>query len=174
MTARQGPLTWNVAIVDKAGNPTPEFMRKWLEQNTINGTIPTTEAAMSALLDLFGKTRGAILERGVSAWGEIVPVADGRVLRDKGVGADPIWDTISNVLDTAISSTRGSIIYRGAGGWVALAPGVNGQALVTQGAGLDPHWASSSGALSAPVVTGGLPGPIAVATPDGQFVVISL
>lgn len=140
---RQGPLAWNVPIVDANGQPTAEFMRKWLEQTTINGTIPTDAAAVSALLDLIGKTRGALLERGASAWGIVVPGANGTVLRSTGAGADPIWDTISNVLDT-LSSTQGAIIYRGASGWVTLAPGVAGQQLLTGGPAANPAWGVSS------------------------------
>jgi hypothetical protein len=39
-TQQQGPLNWNVPIVDKSGLPTPEFMRKWLLQISTNGSIP--------------------------------------------------------------------------------------------------------------------------------------
>lgn len=35
---RLDPLAWNVPIVNKDGTPTPEFMRKWTAQRSINGS----------------------------------------------------------------------------------------------------------------------------------------
>lgn len=34
-----GPLDWRIAIVDKAGRPTPEFTRRWTTQRTNNALI---------------------------------------------------------------------------------------------------------------------------------------
>lgn len=50
------------------------------------------------------------------------------------------WNTVSEILDTALGSTRGSVLYRGSTGWMVLAPGTAGQKLTTQGAGADPVW----------------------------------
>lgn len=72
------PLTWNVPISNKDGTPTNEFMRKWLQQQTSNSSVPdlTTAAAVSARLDLLGTLPGMLLERGATAWGGLASPAD--------------------------------------------------------------------------------------------------
>ena len=35
------PLTYNEPITDAFGRPTPEFQRKWAQQNQVNASIPT-------------------------------------------------------------------------------------------------------------------------------------
>lgn len=154
---KQGPLSWNTPIVYPDGRPTQEFMRKWAAQVAANTGIPVDAKTLSAILDFLGTTRGAIIERGATQWGIIAPGTDGKVFRSKGVGADPIWDTISNVLDTAISSTRGSVLYRGASGWVALGPGTAGNVLTTNGGGADPTWAAGSATPTGTGIYGFMP-----------------
>lgn len=45
-----GPLNHQIPIVDpKTGHPTPEFMRKWVEQNGFNGDVAGLKAAIVAL-----------------------------------------------------------------------------------------------------------------------------
>lgn len=65
---RISPLTWNVQIVDKLGNPTPEFMRKFAGQLSANSAIPTTAAELSKLLDLLTGISGDLLIRGPVVW----------------------------------------------------------------------------------------------------------
>jgi hypothetical protein len=108
------PLDYRVAIADSNGAPTPEFQRKWNAQRTANGTIPdlTTAKAVSAVIDLFSKTWGSLLVRGQYQWTGMAPSADGKVLRDKGTGATPIWDTISSILDTYRQHARQCALSR--------------------------------------------------------------
>jgi hypothetical protein len=153
LTNNVNPLTWNVPIVDKLGRATPEFQRKWEQQARTNGTIPdlSTAAAVSEVLDVIGNTTGSLLVRGSSAWNIMVPSADGRVLRDRGAGQTPIWDTLSNVLDK-IGLAQGDVLFRSATGWSALTPGTAGQVLTTHGNSANPTWenaASGGGAASA-------------------------
>lgn len=66
------PLLWNAAIADtKTGYPTPAFIRAWEQTRTLTGLIPWSQASMSALLDLIGKTPGDILVRGVTVWNAV-------------------------------------------------------------------------------------------------------
>jgi hypothetical protein len=78
-TTELNPLFWNVPIVDKAGLPTPDFMRKWQQQQTINKTIIdlSNAAAVSAVLDLISATVGQILIRGASSWSGQTMSGDG-------------------------------------------------------------------------------------------------
>lgn len=66
----QGPLDWKVPITNQDGTPTPEFMRKWAQQRTVNGLIPdlSTAAKVSAVIDLLGSVAGDILIRTPSGW----------------------------------------------------------------------------------------------------------
>lgn len=63
-----------------------------------------------------------------------------------GGGAAPADNSISAILDAAISSTHGAVLYRGATTWDALAPGTNGFQLTTSGAAANPTWAAAGGA----------------------------
>lgn len=61
---------------------------------------------------------------------------------------DPVWRTLSALLDGAIGSVaRGDILIRGAAAWTRLPAGAAGQVLRTQGAGADPQWADAEGGL---------------------------
>lgn len=51
----------------------------------------TIDANASAILDLIGSTRGAILYRGASGWAILAPGTVGQVLTSGGAGADPSW-----------------------------------------------------------------------------------
>lgn len=149
MVERAPPLNWQIQITDKDGRPTPEFQRLWQAQMVVNGTIPalSTPAAVSAVLDVLGTTRGAVLVRGASGWVLLPPGASGAVLTAHGAGADPDYqlpDGISDLLD-GLGSVRGSVLYRGASGWAALGPGMAGQVFSTNGAGADPSWTTPSG-----------------------------
>lgn len=88
-----GPLNWNVRIVDEEGRPTPEFLRKWNEQTSINASIPDASdtAAMSALLDLIGGTAGDMLRRGATVWEVIAADADPK----KFLRSDGTWNQVA-------------------------------------------------------------------------------
>jgi hypothetical protein len=95
---------------------------------------------LSKVLDFLSKTIGAIMVRGASLWDVLVPSTDGNVLRDRGVGQTPIWDTLTHVIDKNLGSTRGSLITRGSTAWGLFTPGTAGYLLSSQGAGADLHW----------------------------------
>lgn len=44
------PLDWRAGIVDRAGRPTPEFQRRWLNQTANNKTLGTAADANAAAL----------------------------------------------------------------------------------------------------------------------------
>ena len=118
--------------------------------NVSGGSAVPTANTISAVLDKVSSTRGAILERGASAWGAITPGAANTVFTSAGSGADPAYVTLSAVIDAAIGSTRGSVLYRGASGWAILAPGTAGYALVSNGSGADPAYANVTSGLTQP------------------------
>lgn len=89
MAAKQtNPLSWNVPIVDKNGQPTDEFMRKWNQQQAANSSIPqlSTLAEVSAILDLIAATKGDLLIRGTKYWGALPTPGDATQYLD-GTGA---------------------------------------------------------------------------------------
>ena len=53
------------------------------------------ELTPSAVLDIIGNTRGAIVSRGASEWSALSPGTSGQVLTSQGTGADLIWQTPS-------------------------------------------------------------------------------
>lgn len=132
---RQAPLAWNIPIVDKTGQPTPEFIRKWQQQFAINGSIPdlSTAAAVSAVLDNIASTAGNILVRGSMQWAGM---------------------SLSQAVDAAFGNTRGSVLYRGATNWTTLTPGTAGFVLTTGGSGADPSWTASTGGV---IIGAGVP-----------------
>jgi hypothetical protein len=139
------PLTWNVAIVDRLGMPTQEFMRKWAQQIQTNKSIIdlTKAAGVSDVLDLIGSATGDLLYRTAADWEALAPGATNTLL---SIAAGlPAWATLSTLLDNVFSSAQGSILYRGASAWAALAPGTSGYLLSTQGAGANPVWTPSTG-----------------------------
>jgi hypothetical protein len=79
------PLFWNVPIVDKAGKPTPDFLRAWAQQRAINPTIP-----------LAGGT-GIFVQTGPSTWAlrtlEVATVSAPAlaITNGDGVAADPVF-----------------------------------------------------------------------------------
>lgn len=151
MTTQSGfipPLSQNVPIVDRNGNPTFEFMLKFNKQNALNAGIPSTSALMSAALDLIGDTKGDLLVRDTLLWTPFHAGADGSILRTHGAGTLPSWDTISTILDT-VSNTQGSVLYRGSAGWNALGPGTSGQFLKTLGTAANPAWAAVPAGVTA-------------------------
>lgn len=87
--AKTNPLTHNVPIADNNGRPTPEFMRKWDQQQFVNAHVPTTATELSALLDLFGSVTGSIIYRSATGWVVRLPGnADDVLTIDAGL---PVW-----------------------------------------------------------------------------------
>lgn len=60
-----------------------------------------------------------------------------------GSTAAPSDNSLSTILDAAITTTQGAVIYRNASGWVGLDPGTSGQVLQTNGAAANPSWAAA-------------------------------
>lgn len=113
MVTPLNPLTWNVAIVNKDGTPTPEFMRKWQLQIEVNAAAPilSTEKEISALLDTLGKTTGSVLVRNSAVWDGVDSPNDGtKFLSGTAV---PGWArvkdsdlTLSDVTPNNVTSAR--------------------------------------------------------------------
>lgn len=103
-------LTWNVPITDSSGCPTTEFMRKWAQQVTTNGTIPdlTTAAAVSSALDLLGSTSGNFLVRGATYWQSQTMSGDGTL---SSAGALTVTGLRGRVLSTAVPTDGQMMAY---------------------------------------------------------------
>lgn len=89
------------------------------------GSMPYVDAA----------TKYALLAPGTAHY----PLVSG------GAGANPGYESISEILDALIGSTRGGLLCRGAGGWVLIEPDTAGYVLTDGGAGADPSWAAPGG-----------------------------
>lgn len=139
------PLTWNVALVDKNGNPTEEFQRKWEQQRKFNATVPdlTDAAAVSKLLDVIGLDQGDLLYRDSAQWKVLGPGTTGFILKTNGPSANPAWESISTALDV-LGAVQGDILYRNGTTWTVLAPGTDGQTLQYDGTTHAPKWATAS------------------------------
>jgi len=72
-----------------------------------------------------------------------------------GAGANPGYESISEILDALIGSTRGGLLCRGAGGWVLIEPDTAGYVLTDGGAGADPAWATLATLLNQILTTRG-------------------
>jgi hypothetical protein len=108
---------------------------------------------LSKVLDYLGTNIGAFVIRGATLWGLLEPSADGKILRDRGVGATPIWDTLSNVIDKNVGTAHGALITRGAAAWELFGPGATaGYLLSSQGAGADLHWIAPIAAANPTVI----------------------
>lgn len=164
--ANTPPLNFNFPMVDpETGKPTPFFMRWWQEQIEANALITdlSTPAAVAAVLDILGPAaQGQVIFRGATLWELLSPDVSGKILSTNGPGADPSWETISQILDDTIGNTRGSVLYRGATGWSVLTPGTAGHVLTTNGPSADPSWAAGGGG------GGGGPASFAKATKPGN------
>lgn len=115
---------------------------------SVSGTGTVTSVATGA-----GLTGGTITTTGTIS---LAAIADLRLLANiSGGSAAPVANSLSDIIDAAISSTRGSVLYRGASGWTNLAPGTSGQFLKTNGAGADPAWASGGGGGTVTSITAG-------------------
>ena len=121
-------LNQRVAIVDRMGSPTLEFMIKWQQLKTglANITGITTAAEMSAILDLIGATKGDILYRGASEW-ETLTIGTTDEVLTVAAGGTPTWAAVpggdlSTEFDAQFGSTKDDLLIRGASSWEALAP----------------------------------------------------
>lgn len=57
---------------------------------------------------------------------------------------EPADNTLTAIIDAAITNVQGSILYRNGTIWTSLAPGASGNVLQTQGAGANPQWGSAA------------------------------
>jgi len=63
-----------------------------------------------------------------------------------GAAANPLPNTLTGIIDSAIGSTRGALLMRGASGWALLVPSsTSGQVLTSNGTGADPTYQTVSG-----------------------------
>jgi len=83
-------------------------------------------------------TRGDLIRRGASVNERVALGATGTILGSDGT--DPIWRTLTAILDAVIGSSQGTILKRGASSWEALALGTSSYVL-TAGAS-DISWAA--------------------------------
>jgi hypothetical protein len=75
----------------------------------------------------------------------LAAIANNTILSNiSGASAAPTANTLTTIIDSAISNVQGSILYRNATSWVALAPGTSGQVLGTGGAAANPSWISNT------------------------------
>ena len=149
------PLNPNLPMTDKDGKPTPFFMRWWQEQAASNNAITNLSTAenVTAVLDVLDTAaHGQVMFRGATLWEFLDPDTTGKLLTTKGADADPVWETVSDLIDSNIGNTRGDILYRGATGWEVLPAGTADQLLSTAGPGADPLW------VDAPAGGGGASG----------------
>jgi hypothetical protein len=111
-----------------------------------------------------GLTGGPITGTGTIALGA---VSNNTVLANiSGGSTAPLPNTVTAIIDSAISSTQGVILYRGASTWSALSPGTSGQVLATQGASANPHWVDAAGGGTVTSVTFTGDGTVLSSTPS--------
>lgn len=67
VASKLNPLAWNVAIVDKSGNPTQEFMLKWARQQNVNAAIPVVKAGAGIAVTGSGDVTVSLTNTGVAA-----------------------------------------------------------------------------------------------------------
>ena len=106
---------------------------KWINQISTSG-VPT--AAQPSFTDIAG---GISLSQ--------LPIASNNTIISNisGGSAAAAPNTLTAILDSALSSTQGVVIYRGASAWSALGVGTNGQVLTTGGAAANPAWTTVTG-----------------------------
>lgn len=107
MSPRVGPLSWHIPIVNKAGVPTAEFIRKWNQQQAANAIIPdlSTPAEVSAVLDVLSAVPNSLILRGASQWGPLTAPSDSTKFLN-GAGP-PAWANVKDS-DLALSDIVGN------------------------------------------------------------------
>lgn len=155
-----GPLTWNVAIVDKNGRPSPEFQRRWDTQrqnNALIGTItfgsgaPTgTPEDGAEYVDTSTSPYTFYIGNG-GTWHQTSASKFTDLLDAPHAYAGKTTDfVVVNSTEDGLEfldGVQGDVIYRSAAGWAKLAAGTDGAVLTTHGASADPTWDASSGDL---------------------------
>ena len=112
------------------------------------GTLPAgSSGTVTSIATGTGLTGGTITSSGT------VQLANAASLTIKsnitGGSAIPTDNSLSAIIDAAISSTQGAVLYRGASLWTALAPGTAGQVLQSGGSAANPSWVTlSSGSVA--------------------------
>lgn len=80
-----------------------------VKANVTGASAAPTDATASAVLDVIGSTRGAVLYRGAAGWSALPPGAAGNILTTNGAGADPAWaagGAGSSEVDNAANGAR--------------------------------------------------------------------
>lgn len=124
-------------FIDTGGSLT--FNAGALRRAALTGDV-TASADSNATSIAVVTTRGDLLTRGAAAAARLPIGANNTIIGTDGV--DPIWRTLSVLLDNAIGSTRGMVAVRGAATWGSLAIGANGTLL--QSNATDPSWTAAA------------------------------
>ena len=194
------PLTWNIPIADVGGNPTPEFMRKWAQQQGINASIPVPAVSGTGFLVQTGPTSWALrtitsgtginVTNGSGVVGNpVVALADTAVTPGSYGSASQVATftvdqqgrltaaanvtinitesglTLADVTTDDVSITKHGFAPKAPNDATKFLNGVGAYSVPAGGGG-------GSGML--PLVTGDLPGPIAIADGNGAFIGVSL
>lgn len=114
------PLVWNVPIVSpSSGTPTPEFQRKWLQQQAINDKVPQIASDVTTVLDLLGNVAGQMLQRSPTGWGVITPPNDATKFLN---GAIPgAWAQVKDT-DLSLTDNTGNNVTTARHGFVPKLP----------------------------------------------------
>lgn len=139
------PLAWNVPIVSPtSGTPTPEFQRKWAQQQSINDKVPQIPSDVTTVLDLLGSVTGDMLQRSPTGWGVILPPNDATKFLN---GAIPsAWAQVKDT-DLSLTDNTGNDVTTGRHGFVPKAP--NDATKFLDGTGVFSVPASGSGGAAA-------------------------
>lgn len=132
-----GPLVWNVPIVNKSGQPTPEFQRRWETQRQNNALIGTITFGSGAPT---GTPEDGAEYVDTSVTPYVFYIGSGGTWHQVG---PKVLDDLQDVNIPSVA--RGDILFRNATEWVILAPGTDGDVLTTHGPGADPTWDTASG-----------------------------
>ena len=66
-----------------------------VKANVTGGSASPTDATPSAVLDLFGTTKGSLLVRDTSSWAALTAGTSGQILTSNGTTAVPSWQTLT-------------------------------------------------------------------------------
>jgi hypothetical protein len=127
--------------------------------NSTATRAPAKSETVTAILDrALGSTRGALIERGASAWGLILPGTAGLALVSGGAGGDPSYAILGlsgGGCNAALTASNGGVLYSTASACAILAGTANASRPLLSGSSAAPSWAAFS--LPGSVTSGGIP-----------------